>query len=84
MSETFDRIKAIIVRNLEDIDDEKVVLEASLIDDLGADSLDMVELIMTFEEEFEIEIPDEDAQEIFTVKDAVDYVNEKLSKKEDL
>jgi len=83
MSSTFDRIKAIIVRNI-DIDDERVVLEASLIDDLGADSLDMVELIMTFEEEFEIEIPDEDAQEIFTVKDAVDYINEKLSKKEDL
>ena len=54
---------------------EEVKLEASFIDDLGADSLDTVELVMAFEEEFEIEIPDEEAEEIQTVKNAVDYIN---------
>ncbi len=54
---------------------EEVKLEASFIDDLGADSLDTVELVMAFEEEFEIEIPDEEAEGIQTVKNAVDYIN---------
>ena len=54
---------------------EEVKLEASFIDDLGADSLDTVELVMAFEEEFEIEIPDEEAESIQTVKNAVDYIN---------
>ena len=54
---------------------EEVKLEASFIDDLGADSLDTVELVMAFEEEFEIEIPDEEAENIQTVKNAVDYIN---------
>ena len=54
---------------------EEVKLEASFIDDLGADSLDTVELVMAFEEEFEIEIPDEEAEAIQTVKNAVDYIN---------
>ena len=54
---------------------EEVKLEASVIDDLGADSLDTVELVMAFEEEFEIEIPDEEAEAIQTVKNAVDYIN---------
>jgi len=54
---------------------KEVKLEASFIDDLGADSLDTVELVMAFEEEFEIEIPDEEAEAIATVKNAVDYIN---------
>ena len=54
---------------------EEVKLEASFIDDLGADSLDTVELVMAFEEEFDIEIPDEEAEAIQTVKNAVDYIN---------
>lgn len=83
MSDTFDRIKSIILEHL-DVDESKIVLEASLSDDLGADSLDLVELIMALEEHFEIEIPDEDAQEILTIKDAVDYVNDKVSKKDEL
>ncbi|HIH2762685.1 MAG TPA: acyl carrier protein [Candidatus Azoamicus sp. MARI] len=83
MSETFDRIKNLISEHL-DVDEGKIVLEASFADDLGADSLDIVELIMAFEENFEIEIPDEDAQEILTVKDVVDYVDDKVSKKEEL
>ncbi len=58
-----------------DIDQEKVTIDASFQDDLGADSLDTVELVMAFEEEFDIEIPDEEAEKIRTVKDAVDYVN---------
>ncbi len=83
MSDTFDRIKGLISEHL-DVDENKIVLEASFSDDLGADSLDIVELIMALEENFEIEIPDEDAEEILTVKDAVDYVNDKISKKEEL
>lgn len=83
MTDTFDRIKKIIASNLE-IDESKIVLEASFADDLGADSLDTVELIMAFEEHFEIEIPDEEAQEILTVKDAVNYVNDKLAKTEEI
>lgn len=83
MSDTFDRIKNLISEHL-DVDESKIVLEASFSDDLGADSLDIVELIMALEENFEIEIPDEDAQEILTVKDAVEYVNDKISKKEEL
>ena len=55
--------------------EEEVTLEASFIDDLGADSLDTVELVMAFEEEFEIEIPDEEAEKIATVKNAVDYID---------
>ena len=58
---------------------EEVKLEASFIDDLGADSLDTVELVMAFEEEFEIEIPDEEAESIQTVKNSVDYVTNRLS-----
>ena len=61
------------------VDMEKVVLEASFIEDLGADSLDTVELVMALEEEFNQEIPDEDAEKIRTVKDAVDYIQSRLS-----
>lgn len=69
-----DRVKKIIAKQLS-VSDDKVVPEASFIGDLGADSLDNVELVMALEEQFETEIPDEDAQKILTVKDAIDYVS---------
>jgi acyl carrier protein len=72
---TFDKVKEIIIGALS-VDEDKVVLEASLSDDLEADSLDAVELIMAIEDEFGIEIPDEKAGEMKTVKDIVDYVEE--------
>ena len=65
----------IIVEQLS-VDKEKVVLGASFVDDLGADSLDLVELIMAMEEEFDVEIPDEEAEKITTVQHAIDYVTE--------
>ena len=69
-----DKVKDIIVEQLG-VDAEKVTLEASFIEDLGADSLDTVELVMAFEEEFGAEIPDEDAEKITTVQQAIDYIN---------
>ncbi|MFZ5864182.1 MAG: acyl carrier protein [Nitrospirota bacterium] len=72
-----DRVKKIITEQLG-VDDEDVTPEANFVEDLGADSLDTVELVMAFEEEFGIEIPDEDAEKILTVQQAVDYINEKL------
>ena len=69
-----DRLKGIIVDQLG-VEAEKVTLNASFINDLGADSLDIVELVMAMEEEFDIEIPDEDAEKIKTVGDAVIYLN---------
>ncbi|MBL6900506.1 MAG: acyl carrier protein [SAR86 cluster bacterium] len=69
-----DRVQKIVCEQLG-VSSEEVKLEASFIDDLGADSLDTVELVMAFEEEFEIEIPDEEAEGIQTVKNAVDYIN---------
>ncbi len=75
-----DRIREIIVEQLG-VDAKAVTPEASFIDDLGADSLDTVELIMAFEEEFGIEIPDEDAEKLTTVGKAVDYLNSKLAEK---
>ena len=74
MSETADRVKKIVVEHLG-VDAEKVTEEASFIDDLGADSLDIVELVMAMEEEFEVEIPDEEAENIKTVGDAINYIN---------
>jgi acyl carrier protein len=74
MSETADRVKKIVVEHLG-VDAEKVTEEASFIDDLGADSLDIVELVMAFEEEFGVEIPDDAAEKITTVKDAIDYID---------
>ncbi|WP_422445892.1 acyl carrier protein [Thermoanaerobacterium sp. DL9XJH110] len=71
--EVLDKIKKIIADQLG-IDEDDVVPEASFIDDLGADSLDIVELIMAFEEEFDLEIPDEDAEKIKTVQDVIDYI----------
>ena len=74
MDNTLDKVKEIVVDKLGS-ESSKVTLEAKFIDDLGADSLDTVELIMQFEEEFEIEIPDEDAEKIISVGQAVDYIN---------
>ena len=68
-----DRVKKIVAEQL-DVDAEKVTIDASFIDDLGADSLDTVELVMALEEEFGIEIPEEDAEKIATVANAVDYI----------
>jgi acyl carrier protein len=73
MSETSERVKKIVVEHLG-VEAEKVTEEASFIDDLGADSLDIVELVMAFEEEFGVEIPDDAAEKITTVKDAIDYI----------
>ena len=70
------KVKEIIAKQLG-VDMEKVTPEASFIDDLGADSLDTVELVMAFEEAFNIEIPDEDAEKILKVKDAVKYIEDK-------
>jgi acyl carrier protein len=70
---TFEKVRDIVVEQLG-VDEEQVTLEATFIDDLGADSLDIVELIMAFEEEFNIEIPDEAAEKIKTVQDVVDYI----------
>ena len=73
--EVFDKVKAIIVEQLQ-VNEEIVTNEASFIDDLGADSLDLVELIMALEEEFGIEIPDGDAEKVTTVEDVVNYIKE--------
>jgi acyl carrier protein len=70
---TEDKVKQIIVEQLG-VDEGEVTSSASFVDDLGADSLDTVELVMAFEEAFDIEIPDEQAEKIKTVKDAVDYI----------
>ena len=74
MSEVAERVKNIIVEHLS-VDEDKVTETASFIDDLGADSLDTVELVMAFEEEFGCEIPDDAAEKILTVKDAVDFLS---------
>jgi acyl carrier protein len=74
-----ERVQAIIVEQLG-VDEKEVTESASLSEDLGADSLDTVELVMAFEEEFDIEIPDEDAEEIATVADAIRYIKDKTAK----
>jgi len=73
-----DKVQSIIAEQLG-VEADEVTDEASFTDDLGADSLDIVELVMAFEEEFDIEIPDEDAEKIVRVKDAVDYIDEHAS-----
>ena len=70
------KIKEIIAKQLG-VDNDKVTSEASFVDDLGADSLDTVELVMAFEEAFNVEIPDEDAEKILKVQDAIKYIEEK-------
>ena len=74
MAPVEERVKQIIVEQLG-VDEGEVTPNASFVDDLGADSLDTVELVMAFEEAFDIEIPDEQAEKIRTVKDAIDYIN---------
>lgn len=76
--EIFDKVKSIIVEQLG-VADTAVTAEASFIDDLGADSLDIVELIMALEEEFDTEIPDADAEKIVTVGDVVDYIKDHVA-----
>ncbi len=75
MSDIADRVKNIVVEHLG-VDEEKVTDDASFIEDLGADSLDTVELVMAFEEEFGCEIPDDAAEKILTVKDAISFISE--------
>jgi acyl carrier protein len=77
-AETFEKVKKTVTEQLG-VESEKVTPKASFIDDLGADSLDLVELVMAFEEEFDIEIPDEAAEKILTVQDAVDYINNQVA-----
>ena len=77
MSDVDEKVKKIIAEHLGIDDMEKITEDAKFIDDLGADSLDTVELIMQFEEEFEIEIPDEDAEKILSVQQALDYISSK-------
>lgn len=71
------KVRKVIAEKLSNVDIEDVVMEASLIDDLGADSLSIVELIMTMEEVFEIEIDEDEAENLATVQDVVDYINSK-------
>lgn len=76
MAATVDKVKEIVADELS-VDESIVTPQARFVEDLGADSLDVVELVMRFEEEFEIEIPDEDAEKITTVGDAVTYIDKK-------
>ena len=79
MAAVEDKIRKIICEQL-DVPEEDVVSEASFVDDLGADSLDQVELIMAMEEEFDVSIPDEDAETIATVQNAIDYIKKAIEK----
>ena len=78
MNNTFEKVRAIVVEQLG-VDEADVQIDSTFIDDLGADSLDIVELIMAFEEEFEIEIPYDVAEKIKTVKDTVDYIDKNIA-----
>jgi acyl carrier protein len=73
---TFERVKKVLVEQLDASEDE-ITPTASIVDDLGADSLDVVEIVMALEEEFDVEIPDEDAEKITTVSQIIEYVEEK-------
>ena len=75
--EVLEKVKGIIVEQLG-VTESSVTMEASFIDDLGADSLDIVELVMALEEEFDIEIPDSDAEKVVTVEDVVEYIKENV------
>lgn len=77
-TELFERVKKIVIEQLS-VEPEKVTENAKFMEDLGADSLDTVELVMALEEEFEIEIPDEAAEQITSVQEAVDYINNKVT-----
>lgn len=76
MNNTFERVKKVLVEQL-DVSEDEVTPQANIVDDLHADSLDVVEIIMGLEEEFDIEIPDEDAEKITTVQQIIDYVEDK-------
>lgn len=76
LASTLDRVKKVVVDRLK-VSEDEVTDTASFVDDLGADSLDVVDLVIGFEDEFEIQIPDEDAEKITTVKQAVDYIEAK-------
>ena len=76
-ADTSSRVRKIVVERLG-VDEEDVVPDASFVDDLGADSLDTVELVMAFEEAFDVQIPDEDAEKILTVQNAIDYITQRL------
>lgn len=80
MSPVENKVKKIIIDQL-DVTEDEVTPQASFVEDLGADSLDTVEMVMAFEEEFSIEIPDEDAEKIKTVQDAIDYIQKKAASK---
>ncbi len=82
MSTIEERVKKVVVNQLE-IKEEEATMEASFVDDLGADSLDTVELVMALEEEFDTEIPDEDAEKIRTIQQAVDYIKQHQAEMED-
>ncbi|MBE9210105.1 acyl carrier protein [Nostoc sp. LEGE 06077] len=77
-NETFEKVKKNVADQLS-VEAEKITPNSNFIDDLGADSLDLVELVMAFEEEFEIEIPDEAAEKILTVQDAVNYIEKQVA-----
>ncbi|MFQ5428360.1 MAG: acyl carrier protein [Thermodesulfobacteriota bacterium] len=79
MSSVENKVRKIVMEQL-DVNETEVTPQASFVDDLGADSLDTVEMVMAFEEEFSIEIPDEDAEQIKTVQDSIDYIAKKASK----
>ena len=79
MASIEERVRAIIAEQL-DQDESEIVPEASFIDDLGADSLDLVELVMHMEEEFDVEIPDDDAENIRSVQDAINYIQQHLTR----
>ena len=78
MSDVSERVKKIVIEHLG-VEEAKVTEAASFVDDLGADSLDTVELVMAFEEEFKVEIPDDAAEKIQTVKDAIDFIKSKAA-----
>ena len=78
MSDIIEKVQKIVAEHLG-VDKEKVTLDASFVDDLGADSLETVELVMALEEAFDCEIPDDDAAKILTVKDAIDFIQSKVA-----
>ena len=78
-TELFDKVKKIVAEQLSVEDPGKITPQSKFMEDLGADSLDTVELVMALEEEFDIEIPDEAAEQIISVQDAVDYINNKVT-----